>query len=56
MSSTSSLPLLPGPLWLGVVVPVRILSMSQIELFNNYYAWNHLTVYEDNIDIKLNYY
>ena len=29
------LPLLPGPLWPRVVVPVRALSMSQIELFNH---------------------
>ena len=33
--STLSLPLLLGPLWPGVVVPVRVLSMGQIELFNN---------------------
>ena len=32
MQSTSSLPSLPGPLWLGVVGPDRVLSMSQIEL------------------------
>ena len=31
--STSSSPLLPGPLWLGVEVPVRILLMGQ---FKNY--------------------
>ena len=24
----------PGPLWLGVVVPVWVLSMGQIELFD----------------------
>ena len=30
--STPSLPSLPGPLWLGVVAPVRVLSMGQIEL------------------------
>ena len=29
-----SLPLLPGPLWPGVVVPERVLSMVQIELFD----------------------
>ena len=34
MQSTSSLPALPGPLWLGVVVPDRLLSMGQIELFD----------------------
>ena len=32
--STPSLPLLPGPLWLGVVVPDGVLSMDQIELFD----------------------
>ena len=32
MWSTSSLPLLPGPLWPGVVVPDKVLSMDQIEL------------------------
>ena len=32
MWSTSSLPLLPDPLWPGVVAPDRILSMGQIEL------------------------
>ena len=34
MWSTSSLPLLPGPLGLGVVAPHRFLSMSQIEVFD----------------------
>ena len=34
MQSTSSLPLLPGPLWLGVVGLDRVLSMGQIELFD----------------------
>ena len=47
---------LPGPLWLGVVAPDRVLSMGQIEqtvcklvtdvklwlLYSN--TWNHLTV------------
>ena len=32
MHSTPSLPPLPGPLWLGVVAPDRVLSMGQIEL------------------------
>ena len=35
MWSTLSLPLLPGSLLPGVVVPVRVLSMGQIELFNH---------------------
>ena len=32
MLSTHLLPLLPGPLWTGVVASDRILSMGQIEL------------------------
>ena len=32
--STPSLPLLPGPLWFGFVVPVWAPSMGQIELFS----------------------
>ena len=34
MLSTPSLPSLPGPLWLGVVTPDRVLSMGQIKLFD----------------------
>ena len=34
MWSTLSLPLLPGPLWPGVVAPDRVLAMGQIELFD----------------------
>ena len=34
MWSTSSLPLLPGPLLPGVVAPNWILSMGQIEMFD----------------------
>ena len=34
MQSTSLLPSLHGPLWPGVVAPDRVLSMSQIELFD----------------------
>ena len=32
--STISLPSLPSPLWPGVVVPDRVLSLGQIELFD----------------------
>ena len=32
--STPSLPLLSGPLWPGVVMPDRVPSMGQIELFD----------------------
>ena len=31
MRSTSSLPLLPGPLEPGVIAPDRVISMGQIE-------------------------
>ena len=51
---TSALSSLPSPLWPGVVVPARVLSMSQIELNSvitqNWIVWNqlflHLTVYK----------
>ena len=32
MQSASLLPLLPGPLWLGVLAPDRVLSIGQIEM------------------------
>ena len=32
--STSSLPSLLGPLWLGVVTPDKVLYMGQIEVFD----------------------
>ena len=34
MQSNPSLPLLTGPLGLGVVTPNRVLSMGQTELFD----------------------
>ena len=34
IQSTPLLPLLPGPLWPGVVAPDKVLSMGQIELFD----------------------
>ena len=34
MRSTPLLPLLPGPLWPGVVAPDRVLSIGQIECFD----------------------
>ena len=40
MWSTPSLPLLPGLLWPGVLLPVRVPSMNQILIF---FTWNHLT-------------
>ena len=36
MQSTSLLPSLPGPLWLGVVAPDRVRSMGQIQSFTFY--------------------
>ena len=39
MQNSSSLSLLPGPLWPEVVAPDRVLSMGQIELFNIYIDW-----------------
>ena len=47
MWSTPSVPLLTGP---EVVVPDRVQSMGQEELLN------HLTVYKQMTDIKLNCY
>ena len=44
--STPLLPSLPGPIWTGVVVPDRVLSMGQIKLCTNkwlmlnWIAWN----------------
>ena len=35
MYNTYFLPLRPGPLWPGVVAPVGIQFMGQIELFNH---------------------
>ena len=47
MWSIPSLPLLPGPLGTGMVVPDRVLFMGQIQLFN------HLTVYKQMSNVKL---
>ena len=38
--------------WSGVKVPIRVLSMYQIELFNHL---QYLTVYKQMINIKINY-
>ena len=43
-----SLPLLPGLLWPGVVVLVRVLPIGQIKPFH------HLTVCKQITDVKLN--
>ena len=39
MWSAFSLPLLPGPLWLGVVVPVKVPYMSQIDMVS--WVWHY---------------
>ena len=58
MQSTPSLPSLPGPLWSGVVVSDRVLSMGQIELncvlILNWIAWNK-TVLTCKLCTKPNY-
>ena len=45
MWSIPILPLLPGPLWTGVVAPERVLELFKIELFD------HLTVIEQISDV-----
>ena len=37
------------------LVPVWISSMGQIEPFNHFYTWNHLTLYKQMISIQQNY-
>ena len=55
---TSSLPLLPGPLWRGVAAPDTTLSMGQIELncilILNWITWNR-TVLTFNCVFTLNW-
>ena len=46
--STFSLPLLPGPLWPGVVVTLKFLFIGEIELFENY-------IYSNGILDAINY-
>ena len=62
MRCTSSLPSLPGPLWLGVVAAGRVLSMGQIELNSlfmlNWIVWiawnrNFLTIKLCTYEIEL---
>ena len=56
MWNTPSFPLLPGLLIPGVVVPVRVPSMGQIEIFNHLLYLKHLTVCKKKMtDVKLNY-
>ena len=53
---TLSLLLLPGPLWLGVVIPDEIPFMSQIDLLKyivlDRITWYHITLSRQMICIK----
>ena len=48
MWSTPLLPSFPGPLWLGVVAPDKVLTMGQIELnfvlILNWIVWNGIVL------------
>ena len=52
MRSIPSFLLLPSPLWLGVVTPDRVLSMSQIEQFDIYTGFKQMT-YDRLLEIEL---
>ena len=58
MRSLPSFPLLPGPLWPGMVAPDRILSEGQIErnlvLMLNWIVWNG-TVFDIETVLTLNW-
>ena len=59
MQSTPSLPLLPGPLWPGVVAPGWGLAMGQkelnCELMLNRIAWNGtVSTFKLRLNVKLN--
>ena len=51
MQSIPLLPLLPGPLWPGVVAPDGILSMGETEL---YYGFESLLFLHFNCELMLN--
>ena len=53
--SPSPSPSLPGPLWPGVVVPDRVLSMGQIEL-NCVHKLNQIALYRTVLTFKLRIY
>ena len=44
MWNTPSLPSLPDPLWLGMVVPVMVQSIDQIALFNHLIVRKNLII------------
>ena len=56
---SSSLPLLPSPLWHRELVPVSITSLGQIYLFKNYSYWqdhvkeNLLNNFTKNVDMNI---
>ena len=57
IQSPPLLPLLLGPLWIGVVAPDRVLSMGQIELncvfMLNWIVWNRtVLLYKNGLIIK----
>ena len=54
VQSAPSLPSLPGPLWLAVVVPERVLFMGQIELFDIKTIFKQMTYAKLNC-LKYNY-
>ena len=60
MWSTLSLPLPPGPLWHGVIVSVEVPSLSQIDLFKNYFCLIGLSTknkkFLDNVAKNINEY
>ena len=53
MQSTSSLPLLSGPLWLGLAAPDRVLCMGQIELFDIWTECKQMTGSIKLLEIEL---
>ena len=55
MRSTSSLPLLPGPFWPGVIALYWVLSMGQIEL-NSMLLLNVITLNRTILIYKLRTY
>ena len=53
MSSTPSLPFLQNSLWPGMVMPVRVPSMDQIELFNHSIRINIIVIISSSCYLKL---
>ena len=55
MWNTPSLPLLPGPIRSGVVAPVRVPSLGQIELFNHLLKSIIISYLKPNSSVQLIY-